>query len=160
MHDATDSAADPSPKPKPVTGSGAGPVSDGDAWSMACAEDLAAERARRRGAAAPSVDAAEELRRLFGALTEQAGRLGTLAGGAAAGLVAETLAARARAAVEPVLDRHSDVLDHLVRAGDELAAAARSVLTPQQAPPPAPETTVERDARDLGDDRGQRDEQG
>lgn len=146
MHDAPEPAAAPAPG------------ADGDAWAKACAEDLAAERARRRGTSAPATDLPAELRRLLGTLTEQAGRLGTLAGGAAAGLAAEGLAARASAAVEPLLDRHADVLDHLARAGEELTAAARAAFTPLQQPESGAEAGPTGEARDRRDDGGERDE--
>ncbi|MGP4113087.1 DUF5304 family protein [Streptomyces sp. 4N509B] len=106
-----DEAVDPSP-------------ADPDAWATACGEDLAAEEARRRERYGPEpLDPARELRRLADTVTEHLGRLG---GGL--GLGAAPLAHQARAALEPVIERNADVLNHLARAGQELLAAYRSAV--------------------------------
>ncbi|NJQ06125.1 DUF5304 family protein [Streptomyces lonarensis] len=103
------------------------PPFDDDAWATACEEDLAAERARRRAAGRGS-EPVDELRHFFDTVTQ---RLGQFAGGPA-GWVAADAAGKARAAVDPVLERHRDTIGHLARAGDELAAAFRAAFTPQQ----------------------------
>ncbi|MDB1089907.1 DUF5304 family protein [Streptomyces sp. ACA25] len=104
---------------------------DADAWATACEEDLAAERARRRERyGPPPVDPAAEFRRLTEAVTGQLGRFG---------LNVAPLAEQARAAVEPVLERNSEVFGHLVRAGDEFAAAFRAAAAgpPSASGPPS-----------------------
>ncbi|GAB2928331.1 DUF5304 family protein [Streptomyces mayteni] len=104
------------------------PVDD-DAWASACAEDLAAERERRRrayGETPPHGDAAEELRKLAAAITDQLGRFGL------GGLAGAGLAAQARAAVEPVLERNAEAIQHLANAGQELLAAYRSAVLSQE----------------------------
>ncbi|MEE1928702.1 DUF5304 family protein [Streptomyces sp. TRM 70351] len=112
----------------------AGPgAPDADAWADACAEDLAAERDRRReryGSGGAPGGAAEELRRLAETV---AGRLadlaGPLTGGAAQGEQwARQLVDGARAAARPVLQRNPDVVAHLSAAGSELLAAYRSAV--------------------------------
>ncbi|MDT0323517.1 DUF5304 family protein [Streptomyces millisiae] len=109
---------------------GAG-AADEDAWAEACAEDLAAERERRRrehGEPPPATgDAVEELRRLAEAITGQLGRLGGSLGGLG-GLAGAGLAAQARAAVEPVLERNAEAIQHLANAGQELLAAYRAAV--------------------------------
>ncbi|TDC71309.1 DUF5304 family protein [Streptomyces hainanensis] len=127
------------------------PVDD-DAWASACAEDLAAERERRRrdhGGTPPPGDAAEELRKLAAALTDQLGRFGL------GGLAGAGLAAQARAAVEPVLERNAEAIQHLANAGQELLAAYRSAVLsqeqrwtrsaehPEPPEPPAPDQSTE-----------------
>lgn len=149
--------AGPTPKP-----------SDEDAWSKACEEDLAAEQARRRAAAGGGFDGVEELRKLMDDVVGRLGGLGGLVGGGAvAGLAAEDVASRVRSAVDPVLERHSDVIGHLSRAGDELVAACRAAFTPQQQDRPEPADgssfKAPRDARDAGepgDDGEERDNEG
>jgi hypothetical protein len=97
---------------------------DPDAWATACEEDLAAEQARRKERyGAPPLDAAQELRRLADAVTEQLGRFG-----AGLGLGTAPLAAQARSALEPVIERNADVFQHLAAAGQELLAAYRSAV--------------------------------
>ncbi|MCQ4208499.1 DUF5304 domain-containing protein [Streptomyces longispororuber] len=113
------------------------PQVDADAWEKACAEDLAAEQARRRAEhGAPPGSAAEELRRLVDAVTEklssvQAPFLGAVAQGTAE-QVAKQVVRQARSVVEPVIERNSDVLDHLAAAGSELLAAYRSAVEGQE----------------------------
>ncbi|MGW1012280.1 DUF5304 domain-containing protein [Streptomyces termitum] len=112
--------------------------SDPDAWAKACAEDLEAEKARRRAERGEEPGSpAEEFRRLFEAVAEKitgtAPLLGGLGGPAAqaAETVTETvkgLVEQARAAVEPVIERNPQVFDHLAAAGGELLAAYRSAV--------------------------------
>ncbi|MDT3399044.1 DUF5304 family protein [Streptomyces sp. B1866] len=105
-----------------------------DAWERACAEDLAAERARRAagGERTPPGSPAEELRRLAEALAEKvAGAGAPLAGPAVRGAV-QQLIAQARAAVEPVVERNPDVFQHLASAGSELLAAYRAAVRDQE----------------------------
>ncbi|MGA5065960.1 DUF5304 domain-containing protein [Streptomyces exfoliatus] len=105
-------------------------MSDSDAWAKACAEDLEAEKARRRaergeGPGSP----AEEFRKLFDAVADKvAGGLGNpLLAGQAAQTV-QQLVSQAKAAVEPVIERNPQVFDHLAAAGNELLAAYRSAV--------------------------------
>ncbi|MDG4861692.1 DUF5304 domain-containing protein [Streptomyces sp. T-3] len=102
---------------------------DSDAWEKACAEDLAAEQARRRAEyGTPPGSAAEELRKLMDAVADKLSGLNTpLAGMAAQGAVNQ-LINQAKAAVEPVIERNPEVFDHLANAGSELLAAYRSVV--------------------------------
>ncbi|MCX4880226.1 DUF5304 domain-containing protein [Streptomyces sp. NBC_00847] len=112
-------------------------ATDADAWSTACAEDLAAEKARRRAEyGPPQSSAAEELRRLVDAVTDklstiQSPLLGAVAGPAAQQVVKQVVQ-QARAAVEPVIERNPDVFDHLAAAGTELLAAYRSAVQAQE----------------------------
>ncbi|UQA95956.1 DUF5304 domain-containing protein [Streptomyces halobius] len=104
---------------------------DADAWETACAEDLAALKARRRTENGPQPgSAAEELRKLAEAVTDKLGGIqlpGALGGPAAQGAVNQ-LFRQAKAAVEPVIERNPDVFDHLAAAGSELLAAYRSAV--------------------------------
>ncbi|MFJ3764698.1 DUF5304 domain-containing protein [Streptomyces sp. NPDC090082] len=105
-------------------------MSDSDAWAKACAEDLEAERARRRARRATEPGSpAEEFRKLFEAVADKvSGGLGTpLLGGQAAQTV-QQLVDQAKAAVEPVIERNPQVFDHLAAAGSELLAAYRSAV--------------------------------
>ncbi|MDK1475551.1 DUF5304 domain-containing protein [Streptomyces sp. 549] len=113
-----------------------------DAWADACAEDLAAEQARRRERyGTPPGSAAEELRKLADTVAQ---RIADLAGpltGSAAGSVAAQSAAQsaeraarqfaegARAVVEPVVERNPQVFQHLSAAGSELLAAYRAAVS-------------------------------
>ncbi|WP_405873629.1 MULTISPECIES: DUF5304 domain-containing protein [unclassified Streptomyces] len=112
-------------------------ATDADAWSTACAEDLAAEKARRRAEYGPPPgSAAEELRRLVDAVTDklssiQSPLLGSVAGPAAQQVVKQVVQ-QAKAAVEPVMERNPDVFDHLAAAGNELLAAYRSAVQAQE----------------------------
>ncbi|MFP8904563.1 DUF5304 family protein [Streptomyces atacamensis] len=112
------------------------PGADSDAWATACEEDLAAERERRRERyGAPVGSAAEELFKLAEAVTGKLAELGgPLAGPAARGAVRQfaQFADRARAAVEPVVERNPKVFDHLAAAGGELLAAYRAAVTDQE----------------------------
>ncbi|MEU1230216.1 DUF5304 domain-containing protein [Streptomyces sp. NPDC005828] len=109
-------------------------MSDSDAWAKACAEDLEAEKARRRAQRATEPGSpAEEFRRLFEAVADKvSGGLGApLLGGQAAQTAAQTvqqLVNQAKAVVEPVIERNPQVFDHLAAAGSELLAAYRSAV--------------------------------
>ncbi|MGC9496763.1 DUF5304 domain-containing protein [Streptomyces sp. WG7] len=138
---------------------------DADAWATACAEDLEAEKARRRAEYGPPPgSAAEELRRLVDTVADklsglQSPLLGQVAGPAAQQVVRQVVQ-QAKAAVEPVIERNPDVFDHLAAAGGELLAAYRSAVQNQErrwtAGPSGRDTPREpRDPRDLdgpGDD--------
>ncbi|MFH8885550.1 DUF5304 domain-containing protein [Streptomyces californicus] len=106
---------------------------DGDAWADACAEDLAAEQARRRARYGPPPgSAAEELRKLVDAVADKVSSLQTpLLGIAAQGAVQQAIR-QARSAVEPVIERNPQVFDHLAAAGSELLAAYRSAVEGQE----------------------------
>jgi hypothetical protein len=112
-------------------------ASDADAWAKACAEDLAAEKARRRAQyGTPPGSAAEELRKLVDAVADKLSGLqsplfGAVAGGAAQQVVSQVVQ-QAKAAVEPVIERNPDVFDHLATAGSELLAAYRSAVEAQE----------------------------
>jgi len=107
---------------------------DADAWAKASAEDIAAERARRReetGQGAGS--AAEELRRLAEAVGEVVSeRLGTLRNPAVQ-FAAQGVIAQVRSVVEPIKERNPDVFEHLSAAGAELLAAYRSAVARAEA---------------------------
>ncbi|MFD0314431.1 DUF5304 domain-containing protein [Streptomyces flavalbus] len=130
---------------------------DADAWATACAEDLEAEKARRRAAhGQPTGSAAEELRRLVDTVADklsglQSPLLGAVAGSAAQQVVRQVVQ-QAKAAVEPVIERNPDVFDHLASAGQELLAAYRSAVQAQE----SRWTTGAKDFReDLGGDLDQ-----
>ncbi|WP_030783710.1 DUF5304 domain-containing protein [Streptomyces sp. NRRL S-920] len=113
------------------------PEADADAWGQACAEDLAAEQARRRAEYGPQPGtAAEELRKLVDAVSEKLSGLQTpLLGAVGQGVVEQTVkqvVQQAKAAVEPVIERNPDVFDHLAAAGSELLAAYRSAARGQE----------------------------
>ncbi|MFJ5777355.1 DUF5304 domain-containing protein [Streptomyces sp. NPDC093094] len=123
---------------------------DADAWATACAEDLAAERTRRRERHGPPPgSAAEELRRLVDSVADklsglQSPLLGAVAGPAAQQIVQQVVQ-QAKAAVEPVIERNPDVFDHLASAGQELLAAYRSAVQAQEKRWTARAADVERD---------------
>ncbi|WP_217143186.1 DUF5304 domain-containing protein [Streptomyces sp. AC627_RSS907] len=135
-------------------------ATDADAWATACAEDLAAEKARRRAEQGPPPgSAAEELRRLVDTVADklsglQAPLLGQVAGPAAQQVVRQVVQ-QAKAAVEPVIERNPDVFDHLAAAGGELLAAYRSAVQNQERRWTTGDTAPKdpRDPRDL-DERG------
>ncbi|MBO0913854.1 DUF5304 domain-containing protein [Streptomyces sp. NBC_01260] len=108
------------------------PVDD-DAWAQACAEDLAAEKARRRAEYGPPPgSAAEELRKLIDAVADKVSSLQSpLFGMAAQGAVQQVIK-QAKSAVEPVIERNPDVFDHIAAAGGELLAAYRSAVEGQE----------------------------
>ncbi|MFC5724605.1 DUF5304 domain-containing protein [Streptomyces gamaensis] len=102
---------------------------DPDAWEQACAEDLAAEQARRRAShGQPVGSAAEELRKLVDAVAEKVSGLQLPLAGAAAQGALQQVVAQARAAVEPVVERNPQVFEHLAAAGSELLAAYRAAV--------------------------------
>ena len=113
------------------------PATDADAWAKACAEDLEAEKARRRARYGPPPgSAAEELRKLVDAVSDklsslQSPLLGAVAQGTAQQVVQQVVQ-QAKAAVEPVIERNPDVFDHLAAAGNELLAAYRSAVVSQE----------------------------
>ncbi|GAB2773363.1 carbon catabolit repression protein [Streptomyces chlorus] len=113
---------------------------DADAWATACAEDLEAEKVRRRAQyGPPPTSAAEELRKLVDVVAEKFDQLtggrsplfGAVAGPAAQQVVRQVVQ-QAKAAVEPVVERNPDVFDHLAAAGNELLAAYRSAVQDQE----------------------------
>ncbi|SOD87163.1 DUF5304 domain-containing protein [Streptomyces sp. Ag109_G2-15] len=133
-------------------------ATDADAWATACAEDLAAEKARRRAEQGPPPgSAAEELRRLVDTVADklsglQSPLLGAVAGPAAQQVVRQVVQ-QAKAAVEPVIERNPEVFDHLAAAGNELLAAYRSAVQAQ-------EHRWTTGADDLKDDRTDRRDRG
>lgn len=114
-----------------------GRATDADAWATACAEDLDAEKARRRAEYGPQPgSAAEELKKFVDTVADrlsglQSPLLGGLAGPAAQQAVRQVVQ-QAKAAVEPVIERNPDVFDHLAAAGGELLAAYRSAVQGQE----------------------------
>ncbi|MFB6845857.1 DUF5304 domain-containing protein [Streptomyces sp. NPDC056373] len=112
-------------------------ATDADAWATACAEDLQAEKARRRAEyGTPPGSAAEELKKLVDAVAEKLSGarsplLGAVAGPAAQQVVRQVVQ-QAKDAVEPVIERNPDVFDHLAAAGNELLAAYRSAVQAQE----------------------------
>ncbi|MER7928108.1 MULTISPECIES: DUF5304 domain-containing protein [unclassified Streptomyces] len=128
---------------------------DADAWATAAAEDLAAEKARRRTEYGPPPgSAAEELRKLVDTVADklsglQSPLLGQVAGPAAQQVVKQVVQ-QARAAVEPVIERNPDVFDHLAAAGNELLAAYRSAVQAQE----QRWTSRDRELKDLKDGHG------
>ncbi|MEU1532762.1 DUF5304 domain-containing protein [Streptomyces fagopyri] len=132
-------------------------VSDADAWAKACAEDLAAEKARRRTQYGPPPgSASEELRKLVDAVADKLSGLnsplfGAIASGTAQQMVSQVVQ-QAKAAVEPVIERNPDVFDHLAAAGSELLAAYRSAVEAQERRWTTPDTGP----RDEGTGPGER----
>ncbi|MEU6345093.1 DUF5304 family protein [Streptomyces sp. NPDC046977] len=101
------------------------PAADHDAWAKASAEDIAAEKARRRQQSGQEPgSAAEELRRLAEAVAERISLLRS----PAAEMAAQGIIAQVRQAVEPVVERNPEVFDHLAAAGAELMAAYRAAV--------------------------------
>lgn len=133
-------------------------ATDADAWATAAAEDLAAEKARRRTQYGPPPgSAAEELRKLVDTVTDklsglQSPLLGQVAGPAAQQVVKQVVQ-QARAAVEPVIERNPDVFDHLAAAGNELLAAYRSAVQAQEQRWAARDTELKK-LCDPGEDSG------
>ncbi len=134
-------------------------AADADAWATAVAEDLEAEKARRRAQHGPPPgSAADELRRLVDTVADkltglQSPLLGQLAGPAAQQVVRQVVQ-QAKAAVEPVIERNPDVFDHLAAAGGELLAAYRSAVRDQERRWTAGDTAA-KDSRDPRDQREQ-----
>ena len=133
-------------------------ATDADAWATAAAEDLAAEKARRRTQYGPPPgSAAEELRKLVDTVTDklaglQSPLLGQVAGPAAQQVVKQVVQ-QAKAAVEPVIEGNPDVFDHLAAAGNELLAAYRSAVQAQEQRWTARDSEL-KNLRDPGDDSG------
>ena len=133
-------------------------ATDADAWATAAAEDLAAEKARRRTQYGPPPgSAAEELRKLVDTVADklsglQSPLLGQVAGPAAQQVVKQVVQ-QAKAAVEPVIERNPDVFDHLAAAGNELLAAYRSAVQAQEQRWTARDTEL-KNLRDPGEDSG------
>ncbi|WP_328870767.1 DUF5304 domain-containing protein [Streptomyces sp. NBC_00287] len=134
-------------------------ATDADAWATACAEDLAAEQARRRAQYGPPPgSAAEELRKFVDAVSDklsslQSPLLGAVAGPAAQQVVKQVVE-QAKAAVEPVIERNPDVFDHLAAAGNELLAAYRSAVQAQERRWTTGDDHDLEERRDRGDDSG------
>ncbi|MFI8516557.1 DUF5304 domain-containing protein [Streptomyces sp. NPDC085481] len=133
-------------------------MSDPDAWAKACAEDLEAEKARRRAERGDETGSpAEEFRKLFEAVADKlSGTLGgPLLGGQAAGTVQQVVN-QAKAFVEPVIERNPQVFDHLAAAGNELLAAYRSAVQAQETRWTRGDTsrTEPGDPRDEGPEEG------
>ncbi|MFF5517508.1 DUF5304 domain-containing protein [Streptomyces coeruleorubidus] len=134
-------------------------ATDPDAWATACAEDLEAEKARRRAEYGPHPgSAAEELKKLVDAVADKLSGIQSPLFGAVAGPAAEQVVRQvvqqAKAAVEPVIERNPDVFDHLAAAGNELLAAYRSAVEAQERRWAGRDDRI--DPRDLDerDDRG------
>ncbi|MEU7012800.1 DUF5304 domain-containing protein [Streptomyces sp. NPDC046385] len=129
-----------------------------DAWAKACAEDLEAEKARRRAERGEEPGTpAEEFRKLFEAVAEKFS--GTLGGHLLGGQAAETVQQvvhQAKALVEPVIERNPQVFDHLAAAGNELLAAYRSAVQGHETRWTRGDTsgTEPGDPRDEGRDEG------
>ncbi|GGW58844.1 DUF5304 domain-containing protein [Streptomyces griseoloalbus] len=139
----------------------AGTETDTDAWAAACAEDLEAEKARRRTQYGPPAgSAAEELKKLVDAVADKLSGLQSPLFGAVAGPAAQQVVRQvvqqAKAAVDPVIERNPDVFDHLAAAGNELLAAYRSAVREQERRWTAGET----DPRDLDERRDGDDDPG
>ncbi|MET9990230.1 DUF5304 domain-containing protein [Streptomyces mutabilis] len=138
-------------------------ATDADAWATACAEDLEAEKARRRAEYGPPPgSAAEELRRLVDTVADKLSALqsplfGQVAGPAAQQVVRQVVQ-QAKAAVEPVIERNPDVFDHLAAAGGELLAAYRSAVQNQERRWTAGDGTASTDPRDPRDLDGRGDD--
>ncbi|TQK43969.1 hypothetical protein FBY35_5446 [Streptomyces sp. SLBN-118] len=105
------------------------PAVDADAWAKACAEDLEAEKARRRTQyGTPPGSAAEELRKLLDVVADKVSAFQTSLPGMAAQSAVQQLVSQAKSAVEPVIERNPEIFDHLAAAGSELLAAYRSAV--------------------------------
>lgn len=104
-----------------------------DPWADACAEDLEAEKARRRAeyGTAPG-SAGEELRKLFGAVADKVNEFQSSLPGMAAQNAVQQVVNQAKSAMEPVVERNPRVFDHLAAAGGELLAAYRSAVQGQE----------------------------
>ncbi|WP_042800814.1 DUF5304 domain-containing protein [Streptomyces sp. C] len=124
-----------------------------DAWARACAEDLAAEKERRRSARSGGTGgtggnggtgtAAEELFKLFEAVADKVSSLNNPAVGAAAQDAVRQFVNQAKTAAKPVIERNPEVFGHLAAAGSELLAAYRSAVESHERrwtrdEPPAP----------------------
>ncbi|GGO81968.1 DUF5304 family protein [Wenjunlia tyrosinilytica] len=99
---------------------------DADAWSKACAEDLADQASKRRVRQAYEPgSAADELRRLAEAVSEKVQELGN----PLLGLPAQALLSQAKSALGQARQRNPEFFDHLAAAGSELLAAYRAAVT-------------------------------
>ncbi|MGV9310958.1 DUF5304 domain-containing protein [Streptomyces sp. NPDC003691] len=104
-----------------------------DPWGDACAEDLEAEKARRRAEyGTPPGTPADELRKLFGAVADKVTEFQSSIPGMAAQSAVQQFVNQAKSAVEPVIERNPRVFDHLAAAGGELLAAYRSAVQGQE----------------------------
>ncbi|MBV9022240.1 MAG: DUF5304 family protein [Streptomycetaceae bacterium] len=102
---------------------------DADAWAKACAEDLAAERARRRRQVDDEPGSAvDELRKLAEAVVDKVAELRS----PAASMAAQAMISQVKAVVDPIRERNPDVFDHLAAAGVELLAAYRAAVENQE----------------------------
>ena len=102
---------------------------DEDAWATACAEDLAAERARRRELAGQQPgSAAEELRRLADAVGDKLAELRS----PAAQVAAQAVISQVKAVGSQLRETSPGVFDHLAAAGSELLAAYRVAVSGQE----------------------------
>ncbi|MGX5209227.1 DUF5304 domain-containing protein [Streptomyces violaceus] len=138
-------------------------ATDADAWATACAEDLEAEKARRRAEyGPPSGSAAEELKKLVDAVADKLSGIESPLFGAVAGPAAQQVVRQvvqqAKDAVEPVIERNPDVFDHLAAAGNELLAAYRSAVQAQERRWTGREDDA--DPRDLDERRDRGDDDG
>jgi hypothetical protein len=139
----------------------AGTEAHADAWATAAAEDLEAEKARRRAQYGPHPgSAAEELKKLVDTVADKLSGLQSPLFGAVAGPAAQQVVRQvvqqAKAAVEPVIERNPDVFDHLAAAGNELLAAYRSAVQDQE----RRWTARDADPRDLDERRDRGDDPG
>ena len=107
------------------------PDTDADAWAKACAEDLSAERARRRRQAGTGYEpgsAADELRKLAETIVDKVAELRS----PGASMTAQAMISQVKAAVGPLRERNPEVFDHLAAAGSELLAAYRAAVENQE----------------------------
>jgi hypothetical protein len=107
---------------------------DADAWATASAEDIAAERARRKAESGQTQGSpAEELRRLAEAVGEVVNERLAALRSPAVQLAAQGVFSQVRSVVEPIKERNPDLFDHLTAAGAELLAAYRSAVAGAEA---------------------------
>lgn len=98
---------------------------DADAWSKACAEDVAEQASKRRVQQAYQPgSAADELRKLADVVAEKVQELGS----PVVGLPAQALISQARSVLGQARDRNPELFDHLAAAGNELIAAYRAAV--------------------------------
>ncbi|SDN70283.1 DUF5304 family protein [Actinacidiphila guanduensis] len=107
---------------------------DADAWATASAEDIAAERARRKAESGQTQGSpAEELRRLAEAVGDVVNERLAALRSPAVQLAAQGVFSQVRSVVEPIKERNPDLFDHLTAAGAELLAAYRSAVAGAEA---------------------------
>ncbi|KRV50097.1 hypothetical protein AQ490_16910 [Wenjunlia vitaminophila] len=129
-----------SPDPSASEKSTGAPQPDDDAWSTACAEDMAEQASKRRvNQAYQPGSAADELRKLAGAVADRVQELGT-----PLGLPTQLLVHQAKSMFDQAKGRNPELFDHLAAAGNELLAAYRAAVTDQErrwtdGPPPRSE---------------------